>query len=130
MRQLYTLYGVTSVYLNECQSYPFIMALDVDELFRVEADGEPAYTSREILEGKVVLSDTEIGYWDTRLSRSYPNPFLIKLVRGMWEHHAEFSIFGDCCWGRGGSVARSGVVPHVSRHLSRLISPHRLRLRS
>lgn len=90
------------------------MALDIDELFRVEADGTAAYPPRDILLGDVVLSDAEIGYWDTRLSRSYPNPLLVKLVRSMWEHHPNFTVFGDCHWGRGGSVARSGVVPHVS----------------
>ncbi len=90
------------------------MALDIDELFRVEADGTAAYPPRDILLGDVVLSDAEIGYWDTRLSKSYPNPLLVKLVRSMWEHHPNFTVFGDCHWGRGGSVARSGVVPHVS----------------
>jgi hypothetical protein len=107
-------YGVSAVFLDECQSYPFIMAMDVDEMFRVEADGEPAYTSRQILEGDVVLSDTEIGYWDTKLSRSYPNPLLVKLTRGMWAVSDSFTLYGNCSWNRGGSIARSGVVPHVS----------------
>lgn len=113
IRELYTNYGVSSVFLDECQSYPFIMAVDADELFRIEADGTPAYTPREILEGSVVLADTDTGYWDNKLCRSYPNPLLVKLARGLWDTCEEFTLYGNCFWSRGGSLARSGVLPHV-----------------
>lgn len=61
-----------------------------------------------------MLSDTEEGFWETRLWKSYPNPLLVKLVRGLWAQAENFTVMGDCAWGRSGSVARSGVIPRVS----------------
>ena len=68
-----------------------------------------------MLEGDVVVSNHEVGYWATRLCHSYPNPLLVKLVRTLWEESADFTVFGECHWGRSAAVVRSGVVAHV-RH--------------
>ena len=108
-------FGIQSVYLTECQSYPLVMATDVEEMLRIDADGKPAYSPLEVLEGDVVVSNHEVGYWATRLCHSYPNPLLVKLVRTLWEESADFTVFGECHWGRSAAVVRSGVVAHV-RH--------------
>jgi hypothetical protein len=110
---LHRSFGVESVYLSECQSYPLVMALDVQEMLRLDADGKAAYSPLEVLEGDVVISNHEVGYWSTRLCHSYPNPLLVKLTRAMWEECDTFTVYGECHWGRAPSVVRSGVVPHV-----------------
>lgn len=67
----------------------------------------------QILEGEVVISNAEIGYWSTRACRSYPNPLLVKLTRAMWAINPLFTIAGECRWGRAPALVRSGIVPHA-----------------
>ncbi len=107
------LYGVKGVYLSECQSYPLMMELDVEELLRADSDGPAAYSPLEIFEGDVVVANREVGFWSTRLCQTYPNPLLVKLVRALWAVDPDATVFGEAHWGRGGALMRSGVVPHV-----------------
>ena len=104
-------FGVGGLYLTDAQSYPFIMASDTSELFRRDVDGEGHYSPREILEGEVVIANTEIGYWTTKAARAYANPLLVKLTRALWAISPDFTIVGECHWGRAGALQRSGVVP-------------------
>lgn len=39
---------IGGLYLSDCQSYPFIQAMDVGELFRRDVDGEGHYSPREV----------------------------------------------------------------------------------
>ena len=98
--------------LADAQSYPFIMALDTGELFRRDVDGEGHYGPRDILEGAIVVANVEVGYWSTSAARRYPNPLLVKLCRGLWQICPDAAITGECHWGRGGALLRSGVLPH------------------
>jgi hypothetical protein len=41
-------YGVGGIYLNDAQSYPFVMAADTSELTRRDTDNEPHYSDREV----------------------------------------------------------------------------------
>lgn len=105
-------FGVGGLYLSDAQSYPFIMAIDTGELFRRDVDGETHYSPREMLEGEVVVANSEVGYWSTHAAKSYPNPLLVKLVRALWHVAPDFTVVGESHWGRAGALARSGVIPH------------------
>ena len=65
----------------------------------------------EILEGEVVIANTEAGYWTTKAARNYANPLLVKLTRALWAIDPDFTVIGDSSWGRAGALQRSGVVP-------------------
>jgi len=70
-------YGLGGVYLTEAQSYPFIQRIDEIELGRKDPDGERHYTPRDIMEGRVVLTNREVGYWvrnPTPMRSSQHNP--------------------------------------------------------
>ena len=41
------------------------MELDMDELLRVDVDGEPAYTAEDIMNGEIVIRNENYGYWNT-----------------------------------------------------------------
>lgn len=67
----------------------------------------------QILEGEVVVANSELGFWSTRLARTYPNPLLVKLCRALWQVDPSFSVIGECHWARSGALMRSGVIPHT-----------------
>jgi len=67
----------------------------------------------QVLEGEVVIANSEQGFWSTRLSRTYPNPLLVKLARALWQVDPNFSIVGECHWARSGALMRSGIIPHT-----------------
>jgi hypothetical protein len=105
-------FGIGGLYLSDAQSYPFIMTLDTGELFRRDVDGECHYGASEILEGEVVVANSEVGFWSTRQARTYANPLLVKLCRVLWQTDPDFSVVGECHWARSGALMRSGVIPH------------------
>jgi glycogen synthase len=105
--------GVGGLYLTDAQSYPFVQALDTGELFRRDVDGEGHYTPREILEGEVVVANTEVGYWSTKAAQTFPNPLLVKLVRALWAVAPDFTVTGESHWGRSPALVRSGIVPNT-----------------
>jgi glycogen synthase len=113
MKTLVQNFGINGLYLNDCQSFPFIQALDVGELFRRDPDGEAHYTPREVLEGEVVVANAEVGYWSSKTAKTYANPLLVKLVRSLWSISPEFTVAGESHWGRAPALARSGVLPHT-----------------
>ena len=106
-------FGIGGLYLTDAQSYPFIMALDTGELFRRDPDGEGHYDATQIFEGEVVIANSELGFWSSRIARTYANPLLVKLSRSLWQVDPFFSIVGECHWARSGALMRSGVVPHT-----------------
>jgi hypothetical protein len=119
-------FGIGGLYLADAQSYPFIMALDKGELFRKDVDGEFHYEYREILEGAVVVANSELGYWSTRQARTYPNPLLVKLCRALWQVDPDFSVVGECHWARSGALMRSGVIPHTLDVIGLVVIQHGL----
>lgn len=43
------------------------------------------YSNNEIFEGNVVHKNKSVGYWTTKNSTKYPNPFFIKFTKTLWK---------------------------------------------
>mmetsp|Transcript_9844 Transcript_9844/g.30033 ORF Transcript_9844/g.30033 Transcript_9844/m.30033 type:complete len:1593 (-) Transcript_9844:1566-6344(-) len=110
-------YGVMGVRLDNAQSYPPIMALDSEEMFARDPDGEMHYSKSEIFYGMVVKANEETGYWtsDAALELNYPNPFLIKFAREMWHSYPSFYIIAECHFQREALLTSSGSIVHSVR---------------
>lgn len=111
-------YNVDGVHLDNCQSWPQIFDIDHDEMFRLDADGQMAYSAEEILNGEIVCRSEDCGYWTSDLIDEYPNPFLIKLTKSVWRKFPNFYLIGEC-WGtnkfqnRHIVLAKSGIIPRM-----------------
>lgn len=111
-------YGFDGIHLDNGQAWPQIMEPDVEELSRIDVDGQPAYTPEEFLNADVVIRNENYGYWNTNNMETYANPFFIKLCRKLWQVNPDFMILGEC-WGgfmfehRQIILARSGVIPRL-----------------
>jgi hypothetical protein len=109
---------IDGIHLDNCQSWPQIMEIDSDEMFRIDPDGQPAYTSLEILNGEIVIRNEDCGYWGSDLIDQYPNPFLIKLTKSVWKEFPQFMFIGEC-WSsqkfqnRHVVLTRSGIIPRM-----------------
>jgi hypothetical protein len=44
------------------------MEPDIDELSRVDVDGEPAYSAEDFMNGEVVIRNENYGYWNLTYS--------------------------------------------------------------
>lgn len=110
-------YGIRGVRLDNGQSYPPMMALDTEEMFTRDPDGEMHYTKSEIFYGMVVKANEETGYWtsDAALELNYPNPFLIKFAREMWHSNPNFYIIAECHFQRESLLTCSGTIVHSVR---------------
>lgn len=92
----------------------------MEELLRLDDDGEPAYTPEDFMNGEVVIRNENHGYWNSNNMETYPNPFFIKLCKKLWLQNSDFIIVGEC-WGgfmfehRQIILARSGVIPRLFR---------------
>jgi starch synthase len=74
-------YDIDGIHLDNGQAWPQIMELDLEEMFRADVDGEPAYSSEEIMNGEVVVRNENYGYWNSNAMENYANPFFVKLCR-------------------------------------------------
>ena len=111
-------YKIDGVHLDNCQAWPQIMEMDTAELYRIDIDGKPAYTPLDILNGEIVMPNSECGYWDTDNFESYANPLLIKLTKSVWNLYPNFIFIGECWLNekfsqRHVSLTRSGIVPRL-----------------
>lgn len=94
------------------------MEADLEELMRLDVDGEPAYSSLDVMNGEIVLRNENHGYWNTSVIERYPNPFFIKLSKNLWNKNPNFMIIGEC-WGgymfenRQIILSRSGIIPRM-----------------
>ena len=94
------------------------MEPDLEELRRLDIDGEPAYTVEDLMAGEIVIRNENHGYWNTNVMETYANPFFIKLARKVWKHRPNFMLIGEC-WGgfrfenRQIIMARSAVIPRL-----------------
>ena len=59
-------YHIDGVHLDNCQSWPQIFIPDLEELYRLESDGSPAYGEQEILDGEVVIQQENCGFWGSQ----------------------------------------------------------------
>ena len=113
-------FGIDGIHLDNGQAWPQLMEPDVEELLRLDDDGEPAYSTMDFMNGEVVLRNENHGYWNSNNMETYPNPFFIKLCKKLWYEHSDFIIVGEC-WGghmfehRQIILARSGVIPRLFR---------------
>lgn len=110
-------YGVRGVRLDNAQSLPPIMAPDMDELHRLDPDGQPHYSLSEIFYGSVVKANSEYGYWTSQagMERGYPNPFICKFCREMWNAYPNFVIIAESHFHREPQLIASGAIPHSVR---------------
>lgn len=117
MKNLAEAYGVRGVRLDNAQSLPPIMAPDMDELLRLDPDGEPHYSLSEVFYGAVVKANVEHGYWtsEAALERGYPNPFIIKFCREMWNTYPDFIVMAEAHFHREAQLLSSGAIPHTVR---------------
>lgn len=111
-------FNIDGVHLDNCQSWPQIFDIDHEEMFRLDPDGKQAYTAEEILNGEIVFRSEDCGYWTSDLIDEYPNPFLIKLTKSVWNKFPNFLFVGEC-WAnnkfqnRHIVLAKSGIVPRM-----------------
>jgi starch synthase len=111
-------FGVDGIHLDNGQAWPQIMEPDVEELTRIDVDGQPAYTAEDFMNGELVLRNENHGYWNSNNMETYPNPFFIKMCKKLWLQNSDFMIIGEC-WGgfmfehRQIILARSGVIPRL-----------------
>ena len=111
-------FGIDGIHLDNGQAWPQIMEPDLEELQRVDVDGDAAYSPEDLMNGEVVIRNENYGYWNTNNMETYPNPFFIKMCKKLWEKNPEFMIIGEC-WGgfmfehRQIILARSGVIPRL-----------------
>lgn len=109
---------VDGIHLDNGQAWPQIMEPDLEELMRVEYDGEPAHSPEDFMAGEIVIRNENHGYWNTNNMETYPNPFFIKMAKKLWKEKPNFMIIGEC-WGgsmfqnRQIIMARSGVIPRL-----------------
>lgn len=110
-------YGVRGIRLDNAQSLPPILAPNMDELLRTDPDGQLHYTPSEIFYGAVVKANEEYGYWTSQagLERGYPNPFLVKLCKELWNAYPNFLIIAEAHFLREAQLIASGPVAHTVR---------------
>ena len=118
IRLLIEKYNIDGVHLDNCQAWPQIMELDASEMYRIDIDGKPAFSPMDILNGEIVIPNTENGYWSTDTCEDYPNPLLIKLTRNIWNIYPEFIFFGECWLNekysqRHINLTKSGIIPRM-----------------
>ena len=118
IKTLVSKFGVDGLHLDNCQIWPHIMELNNYELYRLDNDGQPAYSPMEIINGEIVIPNSESGYWQTDNCDNYANPLLVKLTREIWNEYPEFIFLGEC-WleerysQRHVSLVKSGIIPRM-----------------
>jgi len=111
-------YGFDGIHCDNGQAWPQIMELDIEELKRKEADGTPAYSCEDIMNGEIVKRNENYGFWNSNNMEHYHNPFFVKLCRSLWEAFPNFMIVAEA-WGgymfenRQIILTRSGVIPRL-----------------
>lgn len=58
-------HGINGIHLDNGQAWPQIMETDMEELMRIDVDGEAAYSPEDVMNGEVVLRNENYGYWNT-----------------------------------------------------------------
>ena len=118
VKSLINKFGIDGLHLDNCQIWPHIMELNTIEMYRIDDDGKPAYTPMEILNGEIVIPNSESGYWESDYCETYANPLLVKLTREIWNNFPEFIFLGEC-WleekysERHVSLVKSGIIPRM-----------------
>ena len=113
-------FNIDGIYIDNCQSWPNIMKINFEEMFRIDLDGKKAYNDCEILNGEIIEPNTETGYWDCDECEEYPNPLLVKLTKSVWNDFPKFIFFGECLINENNNkikrhinLVKSGIVPRM-----------------
>ena len=114
-------FNIDGIHLDNCQMWPNIMELNIAEMYRVDNDGILSYSPLEILNGEIIMPNSESGYWDSDNCEQYPNPLLVKLTKEIWEEYPEFIFIGECGleekfpqpYNRHESLVKSGIIPRM-----------------
>lgn len=118
-------YHINSFFLQDGQSLPIMLETDYDS----------ASTLRDVMEGSIVYSNEEGGYWKwvLQFDKYYPNPFLVKLTRKVYElcPDALLSSNGVCSylalsiayWDRSEFILQCGILP-VCKDLLSVLSKY------
>ena len=103
-------YGVDGLHLDNCHLWPTMKRIDKQEMYRKDVDGDPCYTSQDILNGEVIKSKEDHVLWTD--CTECPNPLLFKLMKTLWSHFPELMVIGECWQENSEAVVElSGVVP-------------------
>lgn len=111
-------HDIDGIHLDNGQAWPQVMEPDLEELRRIDVDGENAYSYEEFMSADIVMRNENFGYWNTNVMETYPNPFFIKMSKTLWNMKPNFMIIGEC-WGgymfehRQIIMARSAVIPRL-----------------
>jgi len=111
-------YQVGGIHIDNAQAWPQIMELDKDEMYYLDSDGQPHYTTQEIFDGQVVQRNENFAYWASSLREKWANPIFVKLCKEIWRLFPEFLIMADIWHGTGleerdKCIARSGPIPRL-----------------
>ena len=118
VKELISRFNIDGIHLDNCQIWPHIMEINTYEMYRIDNDGKPAYSPMEILNGEIVIPNSENGYWESDNCEQYANPLLIKLTKEIWNEYPEFIFLGEC-WleekysQRHVSLVKSGIIPRM-----------------
>mmetsp|Transcript_10675 Transcript_10675/g.20783 ORF Transcript_10675/g.20783 Transcript_10675/m.20783 type:complete len:639 (-) Transcript_10675:55-1971(-) len=74
-------YKVDGIHIDNAHAWPQVYELDIAEMYRKDADGEPHYNTQEIFDGLVVLRNENFGYWGCEASKRYASPLFLKLCK-------------------------------------------------
>jgi hypothetical protein len=55
-------------------------------------DGKLIYTHEETFEGHIINPKKKTGYWASKASNSYPNPFFVYLTQNIWNKYPNFTF--------------------------------------
>jgi glycogen synthase len=111
-------FQIDGIHIDNAQSWPQIMELDREEMYRNDTDGNPHYSTQEIFDGLVVKRNEKYAYWDSDLRYKYSNPIFIKLCKELWREFPDFLIVADIWNGTGMEerdkcIANSGPIPRL-----------------
>ena len=113
-------YNIDGIFLDNCQNWPNILKINLEEMLRIDLDGKKAYKDLDILNGEIVEPNTETGYWDCDECEEYPNPFLIKITKNIWKDFPQFIFFGECIINENNNkikrhinLVKSGIIPRM-----------------
>ncbi len=97
--------------------WPPIYKMNEEELFRRENPNDPrVYSDEEIFEGVIVVPSKIAGFWASPLHILYPNPFVIKFCKKLWEKNPNLLLISETLDipdhnPRLVTIIRSGPIP-------------------
>lgn len=76
----YNIFWIDGLHLDNCQICLYIMELNIYEIYKIDNDGQPTYSVREIFNEEISIPNSVSDYWECESCELYTNPILIILV--------------------------------------------------